>query len=207
MQVGDERRSVVPLSPDARKQAILTAAAGLLRERGANGFTLPEVLDATGLDADQFAEAFTADRSVVEVLVLERVNETLSAQESLLRNLDSLDGLQQWRDETIRRQEADIRAGWPLATLVSSIADHHEPARLVLKSGLDTWRRYLAAGIRRMMVRGELDSATDATALATVILAALHGGVLLAKTSGQIRPLEVALDTAMGQVRSHARTS
>jgi hypothetical protein len=164
-----------------------------------------EVLDATGLDAHEFNEVFTADRSVVETLVLERVNEALSAQKCLLRELDSLEGLQLWRDETVRRQEADIHSDFPLGTLVSSIADHHEPARLLLKSGFETWQRYLAAGIRRMIVRGELTGAADATALATSILAAVQGGVLLARTSGRIHPLEVALDTAINQVRVHAR--
>jgi hypothetical protein len=203
--VGDERGSIASRSTDARRRAVLTAVADLLRERGVNGFTRNEVLDATGIDSDEFDETFTADRGVVETLVHERVTEALSVQESLLRELDSLRGLQLWRDETVRLQEADMIAGRRLGALVSWTADHHEPARLVLKSGFESWQRYLAAGIRRMIVRGELSPAADAEALATSILAALQGGALLARTSGQIRPLEVALDTAVNQVRAHAR--
>jgi hypothetical protein len=166
---------------------------------------LDEVLVTAGLDADEFDEAFAGDRSVVETLVLERIKEALSAQESLLRELDSLDGLRRWRDETIRLQQADIQAGHPLGALVSWTAHHCEPARLALKSGFETWQRYLADGIRRMIVRGELTGEANAKALATSILAAVQGGVLLARTSGQIHPLEVALDTAINQVRAYAR--
>ncbi|HVV23195.1 MAG TPA: TetR family transcriptional regulator C-terminal domain-containing protein [Pseudonocardiaceae bacterium] len=183
----------------------MTAAAELLRERGANGFTVDDVLDATGFDSDDFREAFTDDgRSVVEALVLERVGEELSAQETLLRDLDSLRGLQQWRDETVRLQGVHIRAGRPLGALVSWTVDQHEPARLALKAGFETWQRYLAAGIRRMIVRGELTGNADADALAISILAAVQGGVLLARAARRIHPLEVALDNAINQVRAYA---
>lgn len=203
--MGDERGPIVAPSPDTRRRAILTAVTELLRERGANGFALTEVLDATGLGVADFAEAFAVDRGVVETLVLERVTEAVAAQECLLRELDSLQGLQRWRDETVRLQEADIRAGRPLGALVSWVADHHEPGRLVLKSGFEIWQRHLATGIRRIIARGELVPTADPRALATSILAAVQGGALLARTSGRIRPLEVALDTAINQVRAHAR--
>jgi hypothetical protein len=174
-----------------------------LRERGANGFTVDDVLDATGFDTDEFREACPNDRSVVELLVLERVDEEVRTQESLLAELDSLQGLQRWRDETLRRQGTGVSADRRLGALVSWTADQHEPARLVLKSGFETWQRYLAAGIRRMIVRGELSSEADANGLAIAILAAVQGGVLLARTSGQIRQLEVALDTAISHVRAY----
>lgn len=116
------------------------------------------------------------------------VEEELSTQESLLRELDSLRGFQRWRDETVRLQRADLRAGRP---------------RPMLKSAFETWQRYLAAGIRRMIVGGELAAEADADALAIAILAAVQGGVLLARTSRQIHQLEVALDTAIDQVRAY----
>lgn len=204
MLVGDELGPIVAPSLEARRCAILTAIVGLLHERRVGGFTLTEVLDVTGLDAAEFHAAFTGDRGVVETLVRRRVDEELSTQESLLRGLDSLHTLQLWRDEMVRLQEADIRAGRPLDALVRRTAHQQEPARLVLNSGFETWQRYLAAGIQRMIERGELTGAADAKALATSILAAVQGGVLLARASGQLRLLEVALDSAINQVRAYA---
>ena len=132
------------------------------------------------------------------------IDEELATQRSLLHELDSLRGLRRWRDEMLRIHGADIRADRPLGTLVSWTADRREPARLVLKSALETWQRYLAVGIQRMIDGGELTGEADANALAIAILAAVRGGVLLARTSRQIRQLEVALDTAINQVRAHA---
>jgi AcrR family transcriptional regulator len=205
---GDEPRYVLPPLPAEARHEILDAIADLLRHHGVNGFSTADVLDAVGVDLDQVGESITSSLGLVQILVLERVKEVLDQQEALLRDLGSLEDLHRWRDEMVRAQASDIRAGCPLGTLVGWIADHHEGARAALRAGFDTWERYLAAGIERMAVDGEVwASDVDAKAFATSILAALQGGILLARTSRQLKPLECALDMAIAQVsaRSSAR--
>lgn len=201
MPDGDEPRYVLPPVPAEARHEVLDAIGDLLRRCGADGFSTADVLDAVGIGLDQVGESITSDLGLVQVLVRERVNEVLSKQEALLRDLASLEGLHRWRDEMVRVQASDIRAGCPLGTLVGWIADHHEGARVALRAGFDAWESYLAAGIERMAVGGEIQvSDVDAKELATSILAALQGGILLARTSRQLKPLECALDMAIAQV-------
>jgi hypothetical protein len=205
---GAEPRYVLPPLPAEARHQVLDAIADLLRHHGADGLSMADVLDAVGGDLDQVDESITADLSLVQILVLERVNEVLCKQEALLRDLGSLEGLYRWRDEMVRAQAADIRAGCPLGTLVGWIADHHEGARAALRAGFDAWESYLAAGIERMAVGGEIRASdVEAKECATSILAALQGGILLARTSRQLKQLECALDMAIAQVsaRSAAR--
>ena len=51
-----------------------------------------------------------------------------------------------------------------------------------------------------MRDRGELKPEANPAELATAIIAALQGGLLLAQTMRSSRPLELALDMAIGHI-------
>ncbi len=55
-----------------------------------------------------------------------------------------------------------------------------------------------------MRIKGILRADADPDALATGLLAALQGGYLLAQTTRDVRLMKVALDMAIGHVRSFA---
>ena len=56
-----------------------------------------------------------------------------------------------------------------------------------------------------MRTRGELKPAADPADLATAVLTALQGGLLLAQTMRSTRPLELALDMALQHVVAKSR--
>jgi len=57
-----------------------------------------------------------------------------------------------------------------------------------------------------MRERGELADSADPSELAIALLAAVQGGLLLAKTTHSSRPLEIALDMAVEHVAKHLTT-
>lgn len=93
------------------------------------------------------------------------------------RPLDSVAALRCWRDALVAAQ----RAG------TAQAPDH--PA--------------LVAGLTAMQERGDLVRHADPDALATAVLAAVHGGLLLARAACSPRPLELALDMAIDHVQAH----
>lgn len=56
----------------------------------------------------------------------------------------------------------------------------------------------LATGIRRMQAAGSVVETADPVRVATAILAAIQGGLLLSQSEREGRPLEAALDHALG---------
>ncbi len=66
------------------------------------------------------------------------------------------------------------------------------------------WVRLIAEGIARMVERGDIRADADAEALAIGVLASLQGGLLMAETTRNTRPLEIALDAAIAHLKSFA---
>jgi TetR/AcrR family transcriptional repressor of nem operon len=58
-----------------------------------------------------------------------------------------------------------------------------------------------------MQERGRIDRRADPARLATVTLAAIHGGLALTQTRRDPGQLALALDAAYAHLRSHARTA
>jgi hypothetical protein len=72
--------------------------------------------------------------------------------------------------------------------------------RAKLEDAFQTWQSYLAAGLRRMQDRGALNAEADVAGLATGVVAALQGGLILAQAARSEKPLRAALDLAVGRV-------
>ena len=68
--------------------------------------------------------------------------------------------------------------------------------------GFRRWEASIRRGLRAMHGRGELKKDASPDDLALAMLAALQGGLLLAKIYRQVGPLEVALDTMIAHIRA-----
>ncbi|MGK3200942.1 TetR/AcrR family transcriptional regulator [Amycolatopsis sp. MEPSY49] len=80
--------------------------------------------------------------------------------------------------------ESDFQRGCPLATVALDAAADSEPIREACVDGYSSWHGIL----REYLARQQL-SAERADELATVVLAAIEGGLLLARTRRDLAPL------------------
>ena len=67
---------------------------------------------------------------------------------------------------------------------------------------LDRWTASIAHGLERMRDRGELSPQANPTDLATALLAALQGGLLLSRVSRSNEPLRKALDAMITLIKT-----
>jgi hypothetical protein len=70
----------------------------------------------------------------------------------------------------------------------------------MLAHGFARWESHLVKALRAMRDRGELRGEAKPEDLATMVIAAIEGGLLLAQTTRTSRPLELALDMAIEHV-------
>ena len=81
--------------------------------------------------------------------------------------------------------------------------------RAKLDHAFQTWQSYLAATLRRMQDRRELDAEADVAELATGVVAALQGGLILAQAAGgrsRCRQPSISLSAGSGSPPTwHAR--
>lgn len=91
----------------------------------------------------------------------------------------------------------------PLGSLVGELADRSDSARLEIARSFAEWQSYLSTGFAVMRDAGELVPDADPDELALTMMSALQGGLLMAQTTRTVRPLELALDMALGHVAGY----
>jgi hypothetical protein len=76
----------------------------------------------------------------------------------------------------------------------------------VLAGCFAEWEGYLLDGFSAMRADGELSADADPRQLATAVMAALQGGLLLSQATHGVQPLELALDMALNHIRRYRPT-
>ncbi|HEX5378478.1 MAG TPA: TetR/AcrR family transcriptional regulator [Phenylobacterium sp.] len=184
----------------ATRARIVDAATDLMRVQGVANTSLDAVLAASKASKSQLYHYFADKDGLVLAVVQRQAERVLAAQETLLRDLASLDDLRRWRDALVDlSRTTDCAGGCPLGSLVSELAESPQP-RARLADGFARWEAYLVAGFRKIRGSAVPRPGVDLTELATATLAALQGGLLLAQTTRSTRPLELALDMAIEHV-------
>ena len=181
---------------------IVAGAAELVYERGVAGTSLDDIMAATGTSKSQLYHYFADKDALVLEVIRSQLANVIAGQETQLREVWSWDGLQRWRDHVVEATRATGGVGGcPLGSLSSELADRSEPARRVLADCFAEWEGYLFDGFTAMRADGELSADADPQLLATAVMAALQGGILLSQATHGVQPLELALDMALDHVR------
>jgi len=192
----------------ATRDRIVGAAATLMHTRGVNATTLDDVRIASGTSKSQLYSHFPDKESLVQAVISLQAEGVLERHRQRLERLDSIRGLELWRDGVVQRNALRNGAyGCELGSLASELADQDEAARLTLNDHFHTWQGLLTAGLARMVEAGVLRPDADPEVLATGLMAALQGGYLLAQTARDVGPMQIALDMAVAHVKSFAAAS
>lgn len=190
---------------EATRARIVQAAAKLVVARGVDATTIDDVMEASGTSKSQIYHYF-ADKDALMCAVIKSQSDcVLGLQASCLSGVKSLEDLRQWRNQIIKLNRAARGVGGcPIGSLASALADRSEEARELLVGTFRRWESQLAQSLEAMQSRGVLSPGAQPADLATAIVSALQGGLLLAQTTRSTRPLELALDMALDHVSAQA---
>lgn len=166
------------------RQRMLDAALDVMRERGAAGVTVDEVLLRSGAPRGSVYHHFPGGRAQL-------IDETLTyAGESFTGMLER--AARHGADAVLTRlvafwtpvlEDSDFRSGCPIVPTAGDVAGDEELADKAAAI-LAGWRRTIAAAFRT-----EGRSEADADALATTVLSALAGAVEMCRAMRSIDPL------------------
>jgi AcrR family transcriptional regulator len=207
--VADQKTSAETIRLTARGVAtrarILQAAADLMHVKGVGVTTLDDVRSASGTSKSQLYRYFPDKDALVREVIDLQASQLLARQRQQLQRLNSIRGLERWRDALVQRNALRNGAyGCPLGSLASQVADQNDDQRTALAEHFQTWESLLAAGLTLMRESGVLRPEADPDRLATGLVAALQGGHILAQTARDAAPMRIALDMAIDHVRAFA---
>lgn len=187
----------------ATRARIVEAAARLIQERGVSATTTEEVRDLAGVSSSQLYHYFEDKMALVRAVIAYQTDAVIGAQAGFLGHLDSMRALRRWRDLLVRIQRGmRCAGGCPLGTLSSEIAEIVPEFRVDLNRAFVRWEEGIRSGLRAMHRRGELPKHVDPARLATALLAAVQGGLLLTQIRRNTKPLEAAVDAMLDHIES-----
>ncbi|GAS96296.1 uncharacterized protein RMCC_3262 [Mycolicibacterium canariasense] len=190
----------------ATRARIVAAAASLVQEHGVAGTSLDDVMAVTATSKSQLYHYFANKDALIREVITIQLGGVIAAQEPDLREVSSWEGLQRWCDHLVAMTRARQGVGGcPLGSLVGELAERSETARHVLAQCFAEWESYLSAGFVAMRDNGELAAEADPAELALTMMSALQGGLLMAQTMRSARPVELALNMALGHVSAYRR--
>jgi AcrR family transcriptional regulator len=187
------------------RERIVRTAADLIFQQGVAGTSIDDVRRAAGVSGSQMTHYFQDKRSLVRAVVAWRAHSVIGPHRPDLDRLDSFEALDRWADQNVSGQrEPSGPAGCRFGSLAGELAESDADTRRDLAAGFVQWEARFRDGLQAMRDRGELRREADPALLAVGILAALQGGMLLTKTTRDVRHLEAALRTTLDHVRSYA---
>ncbi|BBY46785.1 TetR family transcriptional regulator (plasmid) [Mycolicibacterium arabiense] len=225
----DERRARPPVSPHrdrrhghlaygepprytrkgvATRARIVSGAADLMFERGANRTSLEDVRKALAVSGSQLSHYFEGKRDLTREVVALRAHDVLEFQSPPgLGGASGVADLRRWVDAYVAEVETQYaRGGCVYGSLVGELLEGDDEVLDDLASGYDEWLRELQRGLSAMRRRGELDQRADLRHLAVTLLVAHQGGAMLTYVIGSAEPLRLALDAAVDYVASFSRS-
>jgi TetR/AcrR family transcriptional regulator, lmrAB and yxaGH operons repressor len=167
----------------ATRIRMLLSAAEVMRERGAAGVTIDEVLTRSGAPRGSVYYHFPEGRNQILTEALrfagDAITATIDGAEGgipLVRNF-----VEFWEQSLA---ESDFNAGCPVVAAAIGSADDDPALSLVAGEIFDRWR----AALSRAFVADGFDDA-DAGSLAVTCIAALEGAVVLCRSTRSADPL------------------
>lgn len=190
---------------EATRARIVQAASQLVFAHGVTRTGVEDVQREAGVSASQLYHYFGDKQTLMRAVIAHQTAEVLAAQQPELDALDTFDALTRWRERLVTLQRSrHCAGGCPIGSIAAELADDDATARADLVASFEQWEAPLRDGLATMRERGVLREGTDTDRLATALLAALQGGLLLTQTRRTTVPLEAALDTMIDVIRSHA---
>jgi AcrR family transcriptional regulator len=199
--VGAEPR----LTPKGRatRERILECAADLIYRLGVQGTSNDLLRRAAGVSGSQLNHYFPDKEALVRATLAWRAESMMGLRQVPPRGpLDSMAALRAWADSYLERPEV-VTGGCSFGSLAAEVLKSDLDVRDAVADGFARWRAQFRDGLTAMRDRGELRSDADLEQLATSLMAAFQGGLLLTQAARDIQPLREALDAALAHVESH----
>ncbi|HTP21117.1 MAG TPA: TetR/AcrR family transcriptional regulator [Solirubrobacteraceae bacterium] len=189
----------------ATRERIVRAAAELIAERGATGTSLDDVRAATAASKSQLYHYFGDKRGLVEAVVGHQCAGVLGFQARALAAVSDWESLERWAELMVTGvEQRGGRGGCPIGTLTAALADTDDGLRISLNEAFRAWGDAIRGALARLRDNRLITAEADLDRLTTIMLAAIEGGLLLAKASRDPEPLRTALDGAITQFRANA---
>ncbi|WP_421658432.1 TetR family transcriptional regulator C-terminal domain-containing protein [Leptothermofonsia sp. ETS-13] len=191
------------------KAHIIEQAAALFNQQGYAGASMSDLMRITGLQKGGIYNHFRSKNE----LALEAFDFAVNCVQQKLQ--EALKGKRHAVDRLIAilsvyehmLDDPPVQGGCPILNTAIESDDTHPALRKRAQLAMDGWRSLIQRIVNKGVERGELHSAVDPEAVATILIATIEGGVMLSKLYGDASYLEKTLDYLKTYIQRQLTTS
>ena len=175
------------------RRMILEKAAALFNQKGIAGTSMNDIMEATGLTKGGLYGNFESKDKIAEAAfdyAVESVWREVSVRTKLIEHtLDKLKAVVYFYKERVFTPP--VEGGCPIMNTAVEGGNNHPPLQKKVKKALDFWRYKIKISLEKGKEKGEVKPEIDSEEFATLFIATLEGGILLARSYNQIEPFNI----------------
>lgn len=183
------------------RQFIIEKAADLFNQKGYNGTTLQDIMDATGLTKGGIYGNFKRDgldkKGIKEEIAVAafdhavgRVYAAVGERTGVIENsLDKLKAVVYFYRERILNPP--VEGGCPIQNTAIESDDANPVLRKKVLAALADWKRRIVRTLEKGIENGEVRPDVNLEDFATLFIGNLEGGIMLARVQRSPQPFEV----------------
>ncbi|KIF72913.1 TetR family transcriptional regulator [Streptomyces sp. 150FB] len=188
----------------ATRERIIEAAAKLIYERGVHLTSNENVRQEAGVSGSQLTRHFPTKEALVHAVIEWRAEKVIEGhQVPPFGRLDSITALRRWA-RTYTDRDDMVCGGCSFGSLAAEVIKTGPAVRSEVAEGFARWSELFRSGLQSMRDRGELNSAADPQQLATMLMAAFQGGMLLDQAAGDTTALRQSLAGVISYIETFA---
>jgi TetR/AcrR family transcriptional regulator, transcriptional repressor for nem operon len=189
-RVGAGRRGMAMTKGQQTRRDIIEKAAPLFNQKGYEGTSLSDLMDATGLQKGGIYRHFGSKE---ELAVAAFDYSWLKAASKRLDGLDdsanAVDRLKKMIDNFVELRPGLVPGGCPLMNTAIESDDGNPVLRARAQKALQTWTSRLSKIVRRGIAQRQINSAVHPQKLSQLVIATLEGALLVSRLQKNRRPL------------------
>ncbi len=187
------------------RERIINVASQLMFANGVAGTSIPDLQKEANVGASQVYHYFGDKQGLVRAVIDHQIEASLDNQRPIIEHLDSFEALREWCEAAVaRQQERGCEGGCEVGSLAAELVESDPIVRSDFVNAFERWELPIRNGLTRMKERGELRGEADVHELATVMLSAIQGGLLLTQIRRSVEPFKWATNAAMSYIESFA---
>jgi TetR/AcrR family transcriptional regulator, transcriptional repressor for nem operon len=181
------------------RQRIVAEAAQLFNQRGYEGSSLLDVMQATGLEKGGIYRHFASKEELAAEAFDYAWRQASELRSQYLNEIgNSVDKLKQFIVNFVERRSG-VPGGCPLLNTAVDADDGNPVLRERAGKALQSWQARLSAIVKKGMEEGEIKPETDPKKLADLIISCLEGSLMISR----LERSDKALRSAQAHLETH----
>jgi TetR/AcrR family transcriptional repressor of nem operon len=174
---------------EVTRQHIIEEAAALFNRRGYAGCALREIMDATGLEKGGIYRHFASKEEIAAEAFDYAWERSFAVRTSGMAEIDDpVDKLR--RHVANFTEKAGFPGGCPVLNTATDADDGNPVLRERVRGAVKRWRALVVRIVERGLRDGSIRKGTDPEGVATKVIGALEGAVMLARIERTQEPMQ-----------------